>query len=485
MVRPASIRAALAAFAILVVGADVGAAGQGALRAGASRIELNVEFGSRPIWLAGRGTHRPATFRHDPLYAQALYFDDGATSLALVSVDVIGLHHSLVDGLRERLRRERVVEHLIVFATHTHSAPDTIGVWGPDAKTSGLDATFVDAVEQRIAESVREAKQDLAPAQLSVSRGRTGRDGWVHRSRPPQIVDDTLSVLVVEKRNSAERIGTLVNYAAHPETLAPPIEANRILRHGISSDFVHFLRAGLPADAPILYANGAVGSVNPAPFPDERDGAARAARFGRQLAERVTLLEQKREAVSIGAIEVRTRTLRLPVENARFRHGYCLGLFGDRAFLRAGSDEVVPSGEACDPTAQMELTTEVSLVEIGSVRLLALPGEIFPEFMVGYRTDGAAEPSIAADDSCLPAVANAPGGPYLRETLERDGRTLFVLGLANDEIGYIVPKYDFVLDTARPYFEKTKCGSHYHETHSLGPDTGRVLLEAIEELFAR
>lgn len=477
----------------IAVSHSLPSAGGVALRAGAAQDEIAVELGERPLWLAGRGGHRPATFRHDPLSVQVLYLEQRSTSLALVGVDVIGLHHHFVDRLRDRLREQRVVDHLFVFATHTHSAPDTIGAWGPDSKTTGLVESFLDEVRASVERGVREAKRRRVPARLAVAQERTGTEGWLHRSRGPLIVDDTLSVLVVERARTGERIGTLVNYAAHPETLAPPRAENTILRHGISADYVHYLRAFLPGKAPVVYANGAVGTVNPPPFLDHppgdepiRDGEAWARRFGRQLAERVALLGRTRESVTVGSIDVRTERVRLPVENVKFVYGHCLGIFGDRPFYRQGSSEPLSPAQACALPPGVELESEVSLIDVGTVRLLAIPGEIFPEFIVGYGLEWTGGPALAGDDApCPPPVQEAPRGPFLRELLGEHGRFLFVLGLANDEIGYIVPGHDFVLDEERPWVEKAKCGSHYHETNSLGPRTGPLLLRAVEKLRAR
>jgi hypothetical protein len=457
----------------------------GELRAGAARDEIVVEFGPQPVWLAGRGKHRPATYQNDPIAAQALYLEQGSVRLALVSVDLIGLHHHFVDRLREQLRADGVVDHLFVFATHSHSAPDTLGAWGPESKTTGMLDTFLVEVGESIVESVRVAKGRSGAARLATARLDTGYEGLLYRTRGPQVVDDRLSVLFVDRADDEARIATLINYAAHPESLAPPRDRNKVVRHAVSSDFAHYLRESVGGSAPILFANGAVGTVNPHPYLDQppageqiADGVAWARRFGELVADRVVALEAERRALAVDGIAVRTERLRLPVENVNFLYGYCFGIFGDRPFYLRGEQEPLARERACElPAAELE--SEISLVDVGELRLLALPGEIFPEYVVGY------DEAAAGGGDCPPAVERAPRGPFLRELLERDGHQLFVLGLANDEIGYIVPEYDFVVHADRPYVRKAECGRHYHETNSLGPATGRLLLEAVERLRRR
>jgi len=55
---------------------------------------------------------------------------------------------------------------------------------------------------------------------------------------------------------------------------------------------------------------------------------------------------------------------------------------------------------------------------------------------------------------------------------------MLVLGLANDEIGYIVPKrqWDVV-----PPFAYGRTSAQYGERNSVGPETARMLMEALAD----
>ncbi len=46
-----------------------------------------------------------ATGVHDDLYSRALVFDDGATKVALVSIDVLGVSREFADGVRAAIER--------------------------------------------------------------------------------------------------------------------------------------------------------------------------------------------------------------------------------------------------------------------------------------------------------------------------------------------------------------------------------------------
>ena len=69
--------------------------------------------------------------------------------------------------------------------------------------------------------------------------------------------------------------------------------------------------------------------------------------------------------------------------------------------------------------------------------------------------------------------------PAIRDLLP--GRVKFVFGLANDEIGYILPKSEW--DEQPPYlYDSAK--RVYGEGNSLGPDTAPALHRAIRDLAA-
>ena len=85
-------------------------------------------------------------------------------------------------------------------------------------------------------------------------------------------------------------------------------------------------------------------------------------------------------------------------------------------------------------------------------------------------------------------IERAPGGDYDLDPVEvpairalLPGRVKFVFGLANDEIGYIIPQSEW--DEKPPYlYGSAKCV--YGEVNSLGPATAPKLHAAIRELAA-
>jgi hypothetical protein len=114
-----------------------------------------------------------------------------------------------------------------------------------------------------------------------------------------------------------------------------------------------------------------------------------------------------------------------------------------------------------------KLRTEVALVMIGDASIGCIPGEIYPEIV-----NGGIERSPGGDFAVEPVEI-----PPLRELMP--GKTKFIFGLANDEIGYIIPKSEW--DTKPPHLYGAS-KAPYGEINSVGPETAPTLHKAIREL---
>ena len=67
-----------------------------------------------------------------------------------------------------------------------------------------------------------------------------------------------------------------------------------------------------------------------------------------------------------------------------------------------------------------------------------------------------------------------------------DDKELLIFGLANDEVGYIIPPNDFLLDENIPYLNRARDRhgrNHYEETNSLGKATAGKIAEVFEKMY--
>ena len=114
----------------------------GAIQVGAASATVNPPNGA---FLAGYDTNRRSTGVHDDLYAKAVVFHDGESAVALVVLDGISIQYDTASEIRRAASRavSKITlppERIIVQATHTHCAPDTIGIYGPDETHTGETA---------------------------------------------------------------------------------------------------------------------------------------------------------------------------------------------------------------------------------------------------------------------------------------------------------------------------------------------------------
>jgi hypothetical protein len=163
------------------------------------------------------------------------------------------------------------------------------------------------------------------------------------------------------------------------------------------------------------------------------------------------------EEVNAPRLRVASKRFRAPVVNENFKLMFKQGILEREVF-----NADVPGKE--------EIETEMAIVELGPIQMLTVPGELLPELAIGGY-DGshinAPDVEIVKDDNPNPPrLEMAPEGPYLEDRMT--GTYRWIIGLGNDELGYIIPEYDFQLAETMPWINEAE-GNHYEETNSLGP----------------
>jgi len=223
-----------------------------------------------PVWIAGFQNNRPAQGVHDPLWARTMILDDSTTRLALVALDAIGFMSDDIIDIRRRLPAALGVDYLIVTSTHTHEAPDLLGLWGEHRfllPERGVDPAYLEFVKLQVLESVAEAVDRLRPARLRFGHDVKGAAHLVEDSRRPIVLDPGIRLLQAVDARADTTLGVLCAWANHPETLW----SDNLL---LSSDFPHYVREGLEKGVyhddtlraeglggVAVYVNGAIGGL--------------------------------------------------------------------------------------------------------------------------------------------------------------------------------------------------------------------------------
>lgn len=430
--------------------------------------DLNGNGKFDPVWIAGFSNSRAANGIHDDLWARTVIIDDSRTRIALVVLDAIGFMNDDVIDVRKRLNAETGVTYAVITSTHTHEGPDLLGLWGKTPFRSGINADYLEYVKNQIVRSVEKAVADMHFVRLEVSEDMTGAIPLVKDTREPQVFDSGLRLIRAVDKESGITLGSLIAWADHPETLW----SKNLL---ITSDFPHYVREGIEKgvfdnDSLIkkgiggvaVYINGAIGGLMTThPGLTVKDPVSgeeftepsyeKAEAQGKQIALlALNSMENPIEKIENAGISLVVRTLSLPIDNKMFRLATALGIL-DRG-----------------TTGWMQMRTELSVFNIGPISFAALPGEVYPEII-----NGGVESPEGRDFDIDPVEV-----PPVREMMK--GKYKFVFGLANDEIGYIIPKSHW--DVKAPYAFNRK-DSPYGEENSLGSETAPALHKNIREML--
>jgi len=415
------------------------------------------------VWMAGFANGRAATGVHDDLWTRCLAMSAGGKPVVICAVDSIGLFFEDVkrvrDGARAALGREVDV---IVASTHVHEAPDTMGLWGPQMGVSGIDEAYNQLVIDRTVEAIVESVSGMRPATARAA-GVTPADvtRFFDDDRPPNLNDPEMLVLAIDGRNGG-RVATLVNWASHPEALG---SKNTLLTADWPCAFVRYVEQA--AGGMAVFVNGAIGGMQSplgTALIDPKTGQpapANTFRFaeivGEYVARHVVDAAAAARPLAVDAIEYREAIVEVPVANQAYLMGSAAGVFKGRKPMSATKSTFTPVGYLRLASGKQAIV-EAALV----------PGELYPELSVGgIVRDGGADFPDAPEEKALKRLMTAPV------------RMLF--GLANDEIGYIIPKAQW---DEQPPFTFGAQKRWYGEVNSVGPEAAPLIIGAFDRLMS-
>ncbi len=397
-----------------------------------------------PLYIAGYHGGREFSGVLDLQRASALWMDTGAGGVLLIGIDCVGLGNDTVEAIRRELAgfcaRTGCVS-VNVYATHTHAGIDTLGLWGPAAIDGKSDA-FMQNLITAAADAARAAYDDRTAGDLYF--GSTEPDDLLYDSREPIEFDPLLYQLRFEPQDGAQNGIRLLSYAAHAESLRGENTA-------LSRDFPGAVADSVKAATgdEVMYLPGAVGGLIMTrelvePFDAVDNMKATAAR----LTEAVLSIDNE---VSLSpTLAISTVDIEIPLDNTMFFYYKFLGILGNE----------VSRG---DSATGYLLHSELGVLQAGEVTLALIPGEIFPELVSGKGL-GEGDPKPLSEIAAAHGVQN-----------------LLIVGLCNDELGYIIPPSNYLLHPDTPYVDTVtdeNGENHYEETNSTGIATADLIADA-------
>jgi hypothetical protein len=370
----------------------------------------------------GVGAGRTATAKQGELTARAMVLQQGETKVAIVQLDLLGFPSILCARVHKQVPRIPA-DNILIGSTHTHSAPDCYGFPGLDGKPSG-DLKYMDFVCNQAAIAVNQALDNLQTAQLKIATG-DAKGKIAYNYYAPELYDPRMSVIQAITP-AGKTIGTLVNYAVHPEVLGNGVGL-------VSPDLVGPLCDKLEADlgGMGMFMNGAQGGMVTADNrildkPSEPINAKwhdarvwdECLRIGNLMASEAERIVKDAAPQTDPAVACYSKEVKFPVES------------------RLMWTIILASPLKYPHNDDKSISTRLNLVNIGDAQILTIPGEALPN--IGY---------------------------YLKRHMKGKNNLLF--GLTNDAFGYILTKVDFNSFKRYEYVSGT----------SLGEMTGEILIE--------
>jgi len=365
---------------------------EAALKGGCAKVNITPPVGIPLIGSYGK----PSESILDELYVRSLVFDDGSTTVVIVSADLLYTPLEEITGPVRSIIEEKCGipgENVLVCATHTHSGPEvfTRSKLRPDQEivADKLDQAYLETLVRKVAGAVAMAYENMQEVKIGAARGsipevvfnrrtiapdgsavmtwrvseevaatrriETHEDGqtvvsfMIDANKPDLMfgpIDPELWVLRVEDAND-EMVGSVMNFACHPVCVYPHLPT------AISADF--------PGDAVALveqaeggiclFSLGTAGDMVP-----YQRGVKAHEQIGRAIgAEAVRRLQFVGTSDDV-TLETARKKIRFPVKAT-----------GDN-----GSEK-----ETRQPEEPIE--TEMQVLRLGDIYILGLPGEVLVE----------------------------------------------------------------------------------------------------------
>ena len=289
------------------------------LRAGAAEVDITPKL--FPLNMPGLFRARMVERVHDPLHARALVLDDGATTLALVVVDNIGVAQEVSDEAKGIASKQCgiAVEKMLVSSTHTHTGPPSNVKQGPAPLVA-----YRKLLVAGIAESIVRAHAALRPAGVGAAASALPEEVFCRRwflkpgkmtpnpfgqmdkvkmnpgsspevlDRPAGPTDPDVTILSVQDAESAKPLALLANYSLHYVGHVP----EGMISADYFGEFARRMQSRVVGgDLVAMMSNGTSGDINNIPFLVKRPP--------RESFEQIQIVAEK-------AAEAAWRTPRLP-----------------------------------------------------------------------------------------------------------------------------------------------------------------------------
>lgn len=324
--------------------------------AGAAKKIISTE---KSVYLAGHKSNRKSRGVHDDIYVRCLVLSNGKSDIGFISLDLLGMLNSDILAIKNRVEIINK-KNIIVAFTHTHSAPDTTGLWGFYRLTSGRDEMFINNVYEKASQCLNEAFKNKQPIDLyffSLDVKLTEFDKDIEKP-------DSILTFVKGVGENKKTVFTLMNYGFHPH----------ISMHNfyISSDVLDsfYKRMEEEYGGVALFLNGAQGNVDLNIKHKHGDDDWKAIySAGLSLIKEVEKAEKIKILSQDFTVLNKRNVINVKLQNWRFKLALLLGIIPD--FRKSNDDWLL----------------EINYLRLGELEIMTIPGEAFPNIGKDLRKE--------------------------------------------------------------------------------------------------
>jgi hypothetical protein len=378
-----------------------------------------------PDAIAGRGSQGEAV--EERIAARAIVFSQKKSAIAIADIETQGMFAAYEDGpyglddiaqeVERRTKGKLPADHVLVASDHTHSGPDTIGAWGgmPAEYLQRIHDQTVDAIvaafNSRRKANVRAGHSDASDLIYNQSCSEALNQDREPTYPGPEVCatpgkDGMVRVVQARDANNGSVIATFMAYAAH---------ATAGGGDGLHGDWPQFLSDKMTAElgGVGLAMVGALGGTQPCrpacaftdpSNPGYADGLPRKQAIVSNYFAHVQNALASSTPVS-GPVDAAKGHIREVITGPAVLALFAVGSYDGARLLRSRQPPWVNANT---------IRTVTSALRVGGVLFSGTPGEGFPAIGTGVRD----------------AVT--------------DEQEVIQLGLANDQLGYLIAPARYV-----------------------------------------
>ena len=293
------------------------------MKTGFSKVNITPPLG---VAMCGQLFEYRAKGIESELYASAMCIDDGQTPVLIVSCDILMLMNDQCDAICAKASKATGVpaDNIIVCTTHTHSGPYTVDVFG-----GGADVNYLEDLESKIIEVIKQAYENRKESKLSIAEGEL--EGWAFNRRflmsdgtvqthplklDPHIVKaegpDARQIFVFYAEDtSGKAMGAVVNYGCHGTVME---RSNELLSSDWPGKLTEYVSNELGDGAVSLFLQGCCGNicqVNPLDDSRKEVGVEWCKKMGKAVGQKALELINADAVAASGPIRVFTETIEI------------------------------------------------------------------------------------------------------------------------------------------------------------------------------